>query len=197
MSRQNQINILKRLLRYVDTRTTAMADGPWRNEVSAYTDGERLAEEQRILFRKHPIVMGFASEWSAPGAFRTEDYAGLPILVVRGRDEKLRAFLNVCRHRGAQVAQGCGSARLFSCPYHAWTYDLAGKLMGIPDECCFPDVRPERSSLVELPLCEKHGLVWVIPTPATDGSGSFDIDPWLGGLAGELASFGLASWYLD
>jgi hypothetical protein len=109
MSRQNQINILKRLLRYVDTRTTAMADGPWRNEVSAYTDAERLAEEQRILFRKHPIVMGFASEWSLPGAFRTEDYAGLPILVVRGRDEKLRAFLNVCRHRGAKVA-GCGGA---------------------------------------------------------------------------------------
>src|ERR1044071_1075402 len=97
MSRQDQINLLKRLLHYVETRTTTMADSPWRNEVSAYTDTERLAEEQRILFRKHPIVMGFASEWSAPGAFRTEDYAGLPIRVVRGRDEKLRAFLNVCR----------------------------------------------------------------------------------------------------
>ena len=51
MSRQNQINLLKRLLHYVDTRTTAMADAPWRNEVSAYTDAGRLAEEQRILFR--------------------------------------------------------------------------------------------------------------------------------------------------
>src|SRR5436309_4995723 len=59
---------------------------------------------------------------------------------------------------------GCGKARLFSFPYHAWTYDLAGELMGIPDERCFPDVRSERASLVELPLCEKHGLVWVIPT---------------------------------
>ena len=152
MSRQNQIDLLKRLLHYVDTRTTTLADAPWRNEVSAYTDAGRLAEEQRVLFRQHPIVMGFASEWSTPGHFRTDDYAGVPILVVRGRDDKLRAFLNVCRHRGAKVAQGCGSARLFSCPYHAWTYDLSGKLMGIPDERCFPDVRPERSSLVELPL---------------------------------------------
>ena len=194
MSRQNQIDLLKRLLHYVDTRTTSLAEAPWRNDVSAYTDPARLTREQQILFRKYPILMGFASEWSAPGSYRTDDYAGVPILIVRGRDDKLRAFLNVCRHRGAKLAQGTGCARLFSCPYHAWTYDLAGKVMGIPDERCFPDVRSERSSLVELPLCEKHGLVWVIPT--ADGSTAFDIDPWLGGLADELASFGFQSWSL-
>jgi phenylpropionate dioxygenase-like ring-hydroxylating dioxygenase large terminal subunit len=194
MSRQNQIDLLKRLLHYVDTRTTSLAEAPWRNDVSAYTDPARLTREQQILFRKHPILMGFASEWSAPGSYRTDDYAGVPILIVRGRDDKLRAFLNVCRHRGAKLAQGTGCARLFSCPYHAWTYDLAGKVTGIPDERCFPDVRSERSSLVELPLCEKHGLVWVIPT--ADGATAFDIDPWLGGLADELASFGFQSWSL-
>src|SRR5215475_16210945 len=86
MSRQDQIRLLKRLLHYVDNRTTAMADQPWCNEVSAYTDPERLANEQRVLFRQHPILMGFASEWSSPGSFRTDDYAGVPILVVRGRD---------------------------------------------------------------------------------------------------------------
>jgi phenylpropionate dioxygenase-like ring-hydroxylating dioxygenase large terminal subunit len=88
--------------------------------------------------------MGFASEWAAAGAFRTDSYAGVPILIVRGRDGELRAFLNVCRHRGAQVAQGCGQARVFSCPYHAWTYDLSGKLMGVPDERCFAGIRAER-----------------------------------------------------
>ena len=194
MSRQDQIGILKRLLHYVDTRTTAMADAPWQNDVSVYSDTEHLAREQRMLFRRRPILMGFGTDWATPGAFRTDDYAGVPVLIVRGRDGKLRAFLNVCRHRGAKVAQGCGSARLFSCPYHAWTYDLSGKVTGIPDERCFPGVRPERSSLVELPLCEKHGLVWVIPTPAPDGSTDFDIDPWLGGLGPELASFEFASW---
>jgi phenylpropionate dioxygenase-like ring-hydroxylating dioxygenase large terminal subunit len=194
MSRQNEINLLKRLLHYVETRTTTMADAPWWNDVSVYTDTARLEEEQRVLFRQHPLMMGFASEWPGPGAFRTDDYSGLPILVVRSRDGKLRAFLNVCRHRGAKVAQGCGTARLFSCPYHAWTYDLSGKLMGIPDERCFADARVERSSLVELPICEKHGLVWVIPTPAVHGSTDFDIDPWLGGLGPELASFKFESW---
>ena len=194
MHRHDQIALLKRLLNYVDTRTTAMADAPWRNDVSVYTDTKHLAEEQQILFRQHPILMGFASEWAKPGDFRTDDYVGVPVLVVRGRDGKLRAFLNVCRHRGAKVAKGGGTARLFSCPYHAWTYDLAGKVTGIPDERCFPDVRAERSSLAELPLCEKHGLVWVISTLAADGSTDFDIDPWLGGLGPELASFEFASW---
>src|SRR6202012_6155360 len=108
------------LLHYVARRTPAMANQPWCNEVSAYTDPERLDTEQRVLFRQHPILMGFVSEWSEPGSFRTDDYAGVPILVVRGRDNKLRAFLNVCRHRGAKVAQRCGSARLFSRPYRAW-----------------------------------------------------------------------------
>ena len=194
MNRQAQIGLLKRLLHYVDTRTTSMAEAPWRNDVSVYTDAKHFAREQEVLFRKHPIMMGFASEWPVPGDFRTDDYAGVPILIARGRDGKLRAFLNVCRHRGAKVAQGCGKARVFSCPYHAWTYDLSGKLMGIPDERCFPDVRAERSSLTELPLCEKYGLVWVMPTPAKDGSTDFDIDPWLGGLGPELASFDFGSW---
>jgi phenylpropionate dioxygenase-like ring-hydroxylating dioxygenase large terminal subunit len=163
--------------------------------VSVYTDPEHAERERQVLFRRYPLLMGFASQWRAPGAFRTDDYAGVPILVTRGRDGKLRAFLNVCRHRGAKVAAADGgTARVFVCPYHAWTYDLSGQVIGIPDERCFPGVRSERTSLTRLPLCEKHGLVWVIPTPADEDATEFDIDPWLGGLAPELASYGFGSW---
>jgi phenylpropionate dioxygenase-like ring-hydroxylating dioxygenase large terminal subunit len=197
MNRQDQIGLLKQLLHYVETGTTALADAPWHNDVSVYADPAHLAREERILFRRYPILMGFASEWAAPGAFRTDDHVGVPILVVRGSDGRLRAFLNVCRHRGAKVADGAGTARAFSCPYHAWTYDLSGRIRGIPDERCFPGVRAERSSLTELPLCEKHGLVWVIPTPAADGATRFDIDPWLGGLGPQLAAFGFESWHFQ
>jgi nitrite reductase/ring-hydroxylating ferredoxin subunit len=194
MSRQQQVNLLKRLLNYVETRTTSMADAPWHNDASVYADPDHLAREQQVLFRQHPILLGFASNWAKPGAFSTDDYAGVPVLVTRGRDGTLRAFLNVCRHRGAKVAQGCGEARAFQCPYHAWTYDLSGKTIAIPDERCFPNIRDERSSLVALPLCEKYGLVWAIPTPAADGASSFDIDPWLGGLGPELAAYGFDTW---
>ena len=91
MNRQDQVGLLKRLLHYVDTRTTSMADAPWRNDVSVYTDAERLTREQQILFRQHPIVMGFASECAAPGSFRTDDYAGVPVLVgTRARRQTAR-----------------------------------------------------------------------------------------------------------
>ncbi len=122
MDRDLQVKLLKRLLHYLDTKTTSVTDAPWRNDIGAYTDPERLKREQEVLFRQTPLLMGFASEWAEPGAYRTDDFAGVPILVVRGSDSRLRAFLNVGRHRGAKLTDGCGTARLFSCPYHAWTY---------------------------------------------------------------------------
>jgi nitrite reductase/ring-hydroxylating ferredoxin subunit len=194
MNRPEQVELLKRLLHYVETGTTYLADAPWRNHVSVYTDAARLALEERILFRQHPILMGFASDWAKPGDYRADDHIGVPVFIVRGRDNKLRAFLNVCRHRGAKVARASGSARVFSCPYHAWTYELDGRVRGIPDEKCFPDVRLKRASLTELPLCEKYGLVWVIATPAPDGATSFDIDASLGGLGPHLGAFGFDTW---
>ena len=194
MQRPEQTALLKRLLHYVDTGTTAQADAVWRNDTAVYTDPAHLAREQAQLFLKHPLFMGLGCDWAKPGDFSTDDHAGVPILIVRGRDGVLRAFLNVCRHRGAKVAEGCGKARVFSCRYHAWTYDLAGKLIGIPDEKAFPGVRSERGGLAPLPVCEKHGLVWVMAQPAADGATTFDIDPWLGGLGPELANYGFGSW---
>jgi len=193
MDRGAQISILKRLLRYVDTKTTAMADAPWRNEVSAYTSLERHKREEEVLIRKRPLVMGLSCEWQKPGAYRTDDLAGVPILTLRGSDGKMRAFLNVCRHRGAKVAQGCGSASAFTCPYHGWTYGNDGVLRGLPEEATsFPGIRAERPGLTPLPLAEKYGMVWVLPTPAADHSAHLDMDLWLNGLEADLAA-----WKLD
>ena len=127
MSRQDQINLLKRLLHYVETRTTAMADSPWRNEVSVYTDASASPRNSGFCFASIRWSWALLRTGPRRGVLAPTTMPVCPILIVRGRDSKLRAFLNVCRHRGAKVAQGCGKARLFSCPYHAWTYDLAGK----------------------------------------------------------------------
>jgi choline monooxygenase len=67
-----------------------------------------------------------------PGSFFTCVAGATPIVVVRGRDGELRAFVNVCRHRGHEVAQGCGRRETLQCPYHAWTYDLDGSLRAAP-----------------------------------------------------------------
>ena len=193
MDRATEITILKRLLDYVETGTTTLAPAPWQNEVSAYTCPSRLQREATTLFREHPILMGLSRDWAEPGAYSTEDHVGVPILIVRGQDGKLRAFLNVCRHRGAKVATGSGKAGLFTCPYHAWTYNLDGRTRGIPDEKAFPGVRRERPGLTPLPLAEKYGVVWVLATPTDDLSGDLDIEPWLGGLGPDLAKWNLGS----
>ena len=195
MDRATEIALCKKLLHYVDTRTTALADAPWENSVDAFASPERLAREQQTLFRDYPLLMGISSEWAEPGQYRTDDLAGVPILMVRGNDGVLRAFLNVCRHRGAKVADSCGATKLFRCPYHAWTYDLAGQLKAIPAEAAFANVRESRPSLTALPLCEKYGLIWVVPRSAADGATTFDIDPWLGGLGPELASYRIDTYH--
>ena len=196
MDKTTQVAILKRLMAYVDAGTTCEAPAPWRNDVSVYASQERLDDEMRLLFRGRPLMVGMSADWPNPGDYRTDDYAGVPMLIARGRDGHLRAFLNVCRHRGAKVACGQGKASVFSCPYHAWTYDLEGKLRGIPEERSFPGVRAERPSLVALPISEKHGMVWVIPTVAKDGDATFDLDPWLNGLGAEFESYGFGSYHL-
>lgn len=196
MDRTVGVRVLKRVLAHIDAGTTAMAEKAWENDVSAYNSPEHLAAETERLFRRHPLLMGLSGDWPKPGDWRTDDLAGVPILTVRGRDGVLRAFLNVCRHRGAKVAQGCGSAGLFTCPYHAWTYNLDGTVRGIPDERAFEGARAARPGLTPLPIAEFHGLVWVLPTPAADGQTALDIEPWLGGLGPELASYGAGGYHL-
>jgi phenylpropionate dioxygenase-like ring-hydroxylating dioxygenase large terminal subunit len=90
----------------------------------------------------------------------THDYTGVPILLVRRPDGSLGASLNVCRNRGARVAEGCSTgATSFSCPYHGWTYGLDGALVARPDERSFTAVDKATRELRTLPVVEKYGIV--------------------------------------
>jgi phenylpropionate dioxygenase-like ring-hydroxylating dioxygenase large terminal subunit len=195
MDHAKQVATLKRLLAYVDGKTTALAPAPWENDVTSFISPDILQQETETLFRKYPVMVGLSCDWPKPGTYRTDDFAGVPMLIARDRAGKLHAFLNVCRHRGAKVADGCGSASVFSCPYHAWTYGLDGSLRGIPDEAAFPGVRAQRSGLTPLPICERYGIVWVMPRPSEDYSGELDIDAWLGGLGPELATWKIDTYH--
>jgi choline monooxygenase len=90
-------------------------------------------ERERVFFRSWQAV-GHVHEVERPGAYFTLDLAGEPLVVVRGQDGALRAFVNVCRHRGSVVARGAGVARSLNCPYHGWVYGLDGRLTGGPPE---------------------------------------------------------------
>lgn len=98
-----------------------------------YTDPDVLHAEHRDVFGRTWQCVGRAESVAAPGSFLAGEITGEPILVVRAKDGILRAFSNVCRHRGSILAEGCGQAQVIRCPYHAWTYSLDGCLLGMPE----------------------------------------------------------------
>jgi carnitine monooxygenase subunit len=99
---------------------------------SWYSDPQLARHEQERIFRRAWQYAGPAEHVAEPGSFFTARAGLTPTVVVRDRDGKLRAFVNVCRHRGHEVAQGCGRRETLQCPYHAWTYDLDGSLRAAP-----------------------------------------------------------------
>ncbi len=99
---------------------------------SFYTDPDWLQIERDELFASDWFCVGRVEEIARPGDYFTIDQVGEPILVVHGRDGKIRALANVCRHRGTAVASGSGNAKKFLCPYHHWAYDTRGQLLNAP-----------------------------------------------------------------
>jgi len=109
----------------------------------AYTDAGILALECEEVLKRGWIMVGHISQLRAPGDYVTHEIVDHPVLVVRGRDEQLRAFSNVCPHRSSVIAEGCGNRTVFRCPYHAWAHDSAGKRVGAPhmDKAALADIR--------------------------------------------------------
>lgn len=192
MRREDQIAEAKKLLAHIANRTTAQADGLYRNPVSDYTSPAQAACERELFFRDTPLNIGLSALLPRPGDWMTHDYSGVPILLTRRTDGSLGAFLNVCRHRGARVADGCGAgARDFVCPYHGWVYGLDGTLVARPEEAAFAAAERSTHGLRPLPVVEKYGMIWAGTRPG------MQIDPnaMLGGVATDIAAYGLDSYH--
>jgi phenylpropionate dioxygenase-like ring-hydroxylating dioxygenase large terminal subunit len=183
------VEVMRRAIKLLAEHTTDMALTEHREPAEHYTDDIRFADERRLVLEA-PQLVGYASELPKPGSFATKEVMGQPILLTRTRDGRFRAFQNICQHRQAPVAAGCGIARRLACPYHAWTYDLDGSVVGIPGEDGFLETRDEAPRLTELPAEERAGFLWICLDPA----GSIDIAAHLGDLDEELASWEIGSW---
>lgn len=163
----DQIDLLKRCLAHRMAGTTDTQGGATSFSARAYVDPDRLADERRALFRRLPVVAGYSTQIPRPGDYATRDCDGVPVLLVRQADGSVRAFLNICRHRGARVVTqevGHAADRLV-CPYHAWSYDTAGALRNIPCVTQFDGVEPSRHGLRPLACRERAGLVFVMLSP--------------------------------
>jgi phenylpropionate dioxygenase-like ring-hydroxylating dioxygenase large terminal subunit len=152
---------IDRIFTHIDEGTTDLGDTVWREPVENYHSQERFDAEIALL-RRRPVPFCPSAGLSETGSYIARKAAGTPLVVVRGRDGKVRAFINACRHRGMQVASGSGCSRAFVCPYHAWTYDLEGKLKAIRGPEAFPEVNIEDHGLTEVSAQEKGGIVYVM-----------------------------------
>lgn len=192
MKQDTQARLMRRVLKHLAEGSTDVAADIERNPCASYASPQQLAQEEATLFRRLPLVMAMSCQMPRPGDYVTHDLTGTPILVVRGEDGRVRAFLNACGHRGARVADGQGNRRSLVCPYHGWTYRLDGALRGVPDERNFPGLDKALHGLVPLPAAERGGMVWVVP----DAQAPLDLDigAYLGeALDEELASYGLGT----
>jgi phenylpropionate dioxygenase-like ring-hydroxylating dioxygenase large terminal subunit len=163
---------------------------PYVVPASRYRDHARCELERARLFGCPRAIAASASlergaclpvDVSARAASLAQG-AGVPVaarggavLLVRDHDGVVRGFANACRHRGTRLVDAPCKAKAFVCPYHAWTYDLAGKLAHVPHRESFPGVDLEARGLVPVPVTERHGLVWLGDNVA-DYLGPIDAD---------------------
>lgn len=173
----------RRVLKHFENDTLDIVDDVWLESQKAFVDPDRFDADMAML-RRVPHVIGWAGEVAAPGQFTTKDVMGVPVLVVRGKDGVARAFINGCAHRGAQVADGCGTTRMFNCPYHGWTYGLDGRLTGAPARKMFAGADLEKRGLIPLPISEQAGLIIV------GLSADVDVSTALDGIAEPLSEYG-------
>ncbi len=191
MKLERQRALIEKYLKFRNGEWTDVADSSMRNPASAYVDPHRFEREMKVLFRDRPVPVGLGCECKEPGSYLTAQLGGVPIAVVRQPDLGLRAFLNVCRHRGAPVLSGSGaSLRAIVCPYHAWSYKLDGTLLGRPQDWGFADIARDGCNLSQIAVAERYGLIYVQP----DAVSRISIDQVLEGMQTEIAEYDLEKY---
>src|SRR3954447_23628339 len=148
-------------------------------EPNLYLEPEIVRLEQEAIFERTWQLAGHVSDLSEPGSYLTTDVVDQPILVVRDHDGEVRAFRNVCRHRGSRLLSGSGQCgKAIRCLYHGWTYKLDGTLIGVPEGRDIPGLDKARLGLHEVRAEVFCGLVFVNLDADAES-----LAPWLDGLA--------------
>jgi carnitine monooxygenase subunit len=174
--------LTRRIVDNMRDGTQDCAEHAMTEPADVFTDSHRWQREIDQFFRRGSHVVGWTGELPRPGTYITKDVAGLPVVITRDEHGELHAFKNACTHRGAAVADGCGEARRLTCPYHAWSFDLTGKLAGQPEAHHFDEIERSTLGLQPLPLADVHGLLVVgLSDDADPAAALADIAPELAG----------------
>src|SRR3569833_2932045 len=131
-----------------------------------YYEPEFFEAEKAAFLRGAPQVVCHESEIAEPGEWRSFEYLGESVIVIRGDNGEVRAFSNVCRHRGSRLVDGgAGCAKMLTYPYHAWSYSRDGRLVGVPHRSEYPGLQTEDHGLFPVPLETWRGFLFVTLEP--------------------------------
>ena len=186
MDAEETRRLIGRLVERAVEGSLDLAPEPMVEDVAEFLDPERFERERRQFFVDTPQVVGFAGELREPGRYLAVEVVGVPIVVTRTTQGELRAFVNACAHRGAQVAHGQGASQRLTCGFHGWTYSLEGRLVGRRADDCFEPVG-EGCNLVRLPVSDRSGLLVVGVHP---GITQAQVDGHLADIEAQFAGFG-------
>ena len=192
MSRERLIEMARNNMAHGEAGTLPQAEAIVKVPVGKYFEEQRWRDEMDKIFKRVPLMLAMTAELRNPGDYKAMDAGGVPVILARNEAGEVKAFVNMCSHRGAQLMdEGCGNTHRFTCPYHAWSYNVNGDLVGVYAPKDFGEFDKSEHSLAELPCLEKAGLIWVI----TDPKSTLDINLFLSGYEEMLAHFGFESWY--
>lgn len=168
---------IRRALEHLRNDTTDQVDKVEAFEPHEFTDPDLARRERDLIFGRVPSIVAHSSELPKTYDFKTIRMPRNNVIITRQKDGSVKAFVNLCRHRGALLEdEACGKRRLFSCPYHRWSYDIDGSLRTITRDNTVGEVDRERMGLVELPCEERHGFIWLVDRAGAD----IDVAGWLG-----------------
>lgn len=180
---QSHYQLRRRTLAHMRAGTTDLDSAPMELDPSIYVNADYAEREKRALFLDMPVVACLSRDLPEPGSKLTFDVLGPPVLLVRNKDGVVNAFLNMCTHRAARLVTECDNRKRMTCPFHAWTFDLDGKLIGLPGKSGFEGMDIGERGLVKVACAEKYGLVFV---RLSDSGGPIDVDAHLGPFAKEI-----------
>jgi phenylpropionate dioxygenase-like ring-hydroxylating dioxygenase large terminal subunit len=191
MDRPDIGDIAEVLLDYVEHDRTFQSDKITTVPATTYTDPDQWSREMDLIFHRVPLMLALSCELPEPGSYKAMDAMGKPVLLTRDKAGVAHAFLNVCSHRGAPVAnEGHGKCSRFTCKYHAWTYGVDGKLLAVSDREKFGDIDKSTRGLRALPCDERGGMIFAVLTPGEQ----VDFEGFFAGMLDDFDNAGLKDW---
>lgn len=178
----------RRTLERMRDNSTDLDQATMRVEPKIYTDPGQAEHEYRAIFSSMPILAGLSMDLPKAGDIMIFDALGPSILVLRDKSGTVRAFHNICSHRAAQLLTECAHRTRLTCPFHGWTFDLEGKLIGLPGKEGFDDVDQATLGLQPVAVAEKYGMIFIrLDRPEAP----IDVDAHLGPFKDEIVHLDL------